>query len=88
MIEITVSILAQGMATRQIKSADDLGRVIRRQRKLQALRQQDLADQIGASHVFLRQVEQGKPTVQLGRVLRLLEELGIELHVDVPDAHE
>lgn len=76
------------MKKSQIKSADDLGQVIRRQRKLQALRQQDLADLIGASHVFLRQVEHGKPTVQLGRVLRLLEELGIELYVDVPEAHE
>lgn len=76
------------MQKSQIKSAEDLGQVIRRQRKLQALRQQDLADLIGASHVFLRQVEHGKPTVQLGRVLRLLEELGIELYVDVPEAHE
>lgn len=76
------------MKKSQIKSADDLGQVIRRQRKLQALRQQDLADLIGASHVFLRQVEHGKPTVQLGRVLRLLEELGIELYVDVPEARE
>ena len=76
------------MSTLQIKSAEDIGRLIRQQRKSQALRQQDLADQIGASHVFLRQVEHGKPTVQLGRVLRLLEELGIELHADVPDAPE
>lgn len=76
------------MQKSQIKSAEDLGQVIRRQRKLQALRQQDLADLIGASHVFLRQVEHGKPTVQLGRVLRLLEELGIELYVDVPEARE
>ena len=76
------------MRTLQIKSAEDIGRLIRQQRKSQALRQQDLADQIGASHVFLRQVEHGKPTVQLGRVLRLLEELGIELHADVPDAPE
>ena len=72
----------------QIRSAADLGQAIRRQRKAQALRQQDLADQIGASHVFLRQVEHGKPTVQLGRVLRLLEELGIELYVDAPETGE
>ena len=30
-------------------------------------------------------VERGKPTVQFGRVLLLLKELGIELSVDIPD---
>lgn len=73
------------MTATQIRTPEDLGRLIRAQRKQQRLRQQDLADQVGASHVFLRQVEQGRPTVQLGRVLRLLDELGIELHADVPD---
>ena len=34
---------------------------------------------------FLRQVERGKATVQLGRVMQLLAELGIELKAEVPD---
>ena len=68
-----------------IRTPADLGRAIRQQRNVQGLRQQDVADLIGASHVFVRHVEQGQPTVQLGRVLRLLEELGIELHADVPE---
>lgn len=68
----------------RISTPDDLGRAIKAQRKAQGLRQQDMADLIGASHVFVRHVEQGKPTVQLGQVLRLLEELGIELQVDLP----
>jgi hypothetical protein len=33
-------------------------------------------------------VEHGKPTVQLGRVLALLEELGIEVLLDLPEARE
>lgn len=68
-----------------ITSAADIGREVRRVRKLQGLRQQDLAAIIEASHVFLRDVEQGKPTVQLGRVLRVLNELGIGLILDVPE---
>lgn len=72
------------MAT-PIRTTTDLGKVIRSQRKAQGLRQQDVADVIGASHVFVRHVEQGRPTVQLGRVLQLLEELGIELRADLPD---
>jgi hypothetical protein len=31
-------------------------------------------------------MERGKPTVQLGRVMRLLAELGIELKAEVADA--
>lgn len=69
-----------------VLSPVEIGRAVREQRKHQGLRQEDLAAIIGASHVFLRDVEQGKPTVQLGRVLRLLEELGIGLSLDLPDA--
>lgn len=71
---------------RAIRTAEDLGRLIREQRKRQALRQTDLAAIIGASHVFVGDVEKGKPSVQLGRVLRLLDELGLELRLSVPDA--
>jgi hypothetical protein len=52
------------------------------------LRQTDLAALIGASHVFLGDVEKGKPTVQLGRVLKLLDELGLTLTVAVPGEAE
>lgn len=30
-------------------------------------------------------MERGKPTVQFGRVLRLLEALGIAVSIDIPD---
>lgn len=71
---------------RAIRTAEDLGRLIRDQRKRQGLRQTDLAAIIGASHVFVGDVEKGKPSVQLGRVLHLLDELGLELRLSVPDA--
>lgn len=71
---------------RAIRTAEDLGRLIRDQRKRQGLRQTDLAAIIGASHVFVGDVEKGKPSVQLGRVLHLLDELGLELRVSMPDA--
>jgi len=73
---------------RAIRTAEDLGRLIRDQRKRQGLRQTDLAAIIGASHVFVGDVEKGKPSVQLGRVLRLLDELGLELSLSVPDAED
>jgi transcriptional regulator with XRE-family HTH domain len=68
-----------------INSAADLGSVIRAVRKSTGVRQDDLAGAVRVSRQFTHDVEQGKPTVQLGRVLLLLKELGIALNVDIPD---
>lgn len=68
-----------------IRSTRELGAEIRRQRKRQGIRQDDLAAIVGASHVALRDIERGKPTVQLERVLRVLDELGIAVTLDLPD---
>jgi hypothetical protein len=38
--------------------------------------------------VFAGAVERGKPTVQLGLVLKLLEQLGLQVYIDAPDAAE
>ena len=67
-----------------IISPQQLGLLIRATRKSQKIRLDDLAGSAGVGHVFAREVERGKPTVQLGRVMRLLAELGIELKADVP----
>jgi transcriptional regulator with XRE-family HTH domain len=69
-----------------ILSPQQLGLLIRATRRSQKLRLDDAAGATGVGHVFVREVERGKPTVQLGRVLRLLRELGIELKAEVPDA--
>jgi y4mF family transcriptional regulator len=69
-----------------IQSSEELGLVIRAVRKSTQVRQDDLAAMVGVSRQFAVDVEKGKPTVQLARVLRLLRELGIELSVDIPSA--
>ena len=68
-----------------IKTPQELGLAIRATRRAQKVRLDDVSGSAGVGHVFTREVEHGKETVQLGRVMRLLEELGIELMVDVPD---
>jgi y4mF family transcriptional regulator len=68
-----------------IRSPEDLALVIRAVRKSTRMRQDDLAAVVGVSQQFAVDVERGKPTVQFGRVLRLLEELGVSLNVDIPD---
>lgn len=67
-----------------IRSVSDLGLAVRAVRKQQGLRQDDTAGGAGVGHVFLRDVERGKETVQLGLVLKVLDELGIQLSIDIP----
>lgn len=67
-----------------INTVADLGLLLRAVRKSQGLRLDDLAGSAGVGHVFAREVEHGKETVQMGRVLRLLQELGLQLSVDIP----
>jgi transcriptional regulator with XRE-family HTH domain len=69
-----------------INSPEDLGLLIRTSRKSQKLRMDDVAGTAGVGPVFVREVERGKQTVQLGRVMQLLAELGVALKADVPDA--
>lgn len=68
-----------------IHNAADIGTLARQLRKRQGIRQDDMAAIIETSHVFLRDVELGKGTVQLGKVLRLLDELGVRVHLEVPE---
>jgi transcriptional regulator with XRE-family HTH domain len=68
-----------------IASAEDLGLLIRAVRKSTNVRQDDLSAVAGVSRQFAIDVERGKPTAQLGRVLLLLKELGITLTADIPD---
>lgn len=71
-----------------INSPADLGEVIRATRKSNNLRMDDLAGIAGVGHVFVGDVEYGKETAQIGRVMRLLGELGIKLSAEVPASAE
>jgi len=68
----------------QITTVAELGEVIRATRKANNIRLDDVASMAGLGHVFVGDVEYGKETVQMGRVLQLLHELGIKLVIDVP----
>lgn len=69
----------------EITSVREIGLIIRATRKAQGVRLDDLAGSVGVGHVFVREVEHGKVTVQIGRTLRLLAELGISLSLQIPD---
>jgi len=71
-----------------ISTPAELGLLIRAARKARRLRLDDAAAFAGVGPVFAGDVERGKPTVQLGRVLLLLEQLGLKMVIDAPDATE
>src|SRR3546814_15470652 len=56
-----------------------IGKIVREERKALGLRQAELAAASGVGVRFLVDLERGKPTVQLGRVLAVLAVLGCSL---------
>lgn len=64
-----------------IRSSVELGAVIRDQRKRLALKQLDLAGLGNTGNRFIVDLENGKPTVQLQKVLDLMDLLGLEVVV-------
>ena len=64
-----------------VRSSVELGAVIREQRKRLALKQLDLAGLGNTGNRFIVDVENGKPTVQLQKVLDLMDLLGLEVVV-------
>ena len=61
----------------------ELGQFVRSQRKHVSLTQVDLADLAGVSDRFLRELEKGKPTAEVGKVITLLSALGFDLEPQV-----
>lgn len=64
-----------------VRSAADLGVVVREHRKRQALKQTDIAGLGNTGNRFIVDLENGKPTVQLQKVLNVLDLLGLEVVV-------
>ena len=62
-----------------IESAKSLGLLIRQARKRQHLTLETVAGLCGVSIRFLSELENGRDTCGIGRELRVLETLGIEL---------
>lgn len=70
----------------QVDSASQIGAVLRLVRKTQGVRSDDLAGAARVGPVFVIDVEKGKPTVQLSKVLQVLDEAGIKVHLEISDA--
>ncbi|WP_413700647.1 transcriptional regulator [Psychromonas sp. KJ10-10] len=68
----------------KIENLKQLGQLAKIVRQSQSLDQSTAGLLSGNGLTFMSQFENGKETVEIGRVLKLLEQLGIELSVDLP----
>jgi y4mF family transcriptional regulator len=64
-----------------IQSTENIGRYIRKVRKELGVTQRDLALTAGTGLRFIIELENGKPTCQIGKMLQVLQVLGIQLHL-------
>lgn len=68
-----------------VRTPKTLGALIRARRRELKLDQASLAARVGVTRQWLIAVEKGKPTAELGLVLRTLAALGLSLDVGVED---
>lgn len=64
-----------------VRSALDIGAAIRKKRKEDGLTLADAAGLCNVNYRFLSDLENGKATAQLGKVLQTLHALGIEIEM-------
>lgn len=64
----------------------EIGSLVRKTRKHQGFKQKEAAGFLNVGVRFLSDLENGKPTAQIGKVIEVLEQLGYEL-VLIPRSH-
>ncbi|WMD19955.1 helix-turn-helix transcriptional regulator [Achromobacter seleniivolatilans] len=64
-----------------VHSSAELGELVKAVRRSQGLLQADLAGLSGTGNRFVVDLERGKPTLQLQKVLDMLDLLGLEVQV-------
>jgi transcriptional regulator with XRE-family HTH domain len=65
----------------RIKTAGDLGKMMRAHRKSQHFTLEKISGLSHSSMRFLSEVERGKETAELGKVLDVLNKMGLEIYI-------
>lgn len=66
----------------RIRTAADFGKIVKAARRQQRRTQAQLAQSIGASRKWIVDLEAGRTTGDLSLILRVLNALGIDLHIE------
>ncbi|MGM0543695.1 MAG: transcriptional regulator [Pseudomonadota bacterium] len=65
--------------TARIRTSEELGKLVKQVRQDQSLLQSDIAGLAGTGNRFIVDLERGKPTLQLQKVLDTLDLMGLEV---------
>lgn len=65
----------------KVTDSAGIGAIVREARKNQGLTQKDLAKACGCGVRFLSDLENGKPTIELGKAIRVLNVLSYDIDV-------
>ena len=68
----------------EIKSPDELGLLVRKARERRNQSQQSFADLAGVGRRFVSELENGKATLELGKVLKVMRAAGISIFAQNP----
>jgi y4mF family transcriptional regulator len=66
----------------KVESPSDIGGLVRISRKKQGATQAELASLCGVGVRFISELENGKPTVQVGKLLQVFKCLGLEMNIN------
>lgn len=66
----------------RIRTAADIGQAVKAARRQQGRTQAQLAESIGASRKWIVDLEAGRSTGDLGLILRVLNALALDLHIE------
>lgn len=69
---------------RTLNTPKTIGETVRKTRKLLKVTQKDLALTSGTGLRFIIDLEKGKPTAQIGKIITVLNTLGIQLELRHP----
>jgi HTH-type transcriptional regulator / antitoxin HipB len=67
-----------------IKNTDQLGAAVRAGRKQLKVTQKELAMTCGTGLRFIVDLEKGKPTCQIGKIIQVLQALGLGIRIGNP----
>jgi len=70
--------------TMNIKNTEQIGAVVRERRKYLKVTQKELAMTCGCGFRFIIDLEKGKATCHVGKILQVLQALGLQIRIDVP----
>ena len=66
---------------KKVRHVAEIGGIVREKRKGEKLTQSQLASLSAVGNRFLSELENGKQTIELGRALRVLHKVGLEIYI-------